>query len=111
MTLFVPQAPVVAPPSVSRGLLPLIGNTPLVELTKLDAGTSRLFLKIESANPGGFQLRNGQCGGGWIGQVAFIHGSARAYSLQRHDGHCLVNIDGDMGVELNGKQRGDKKRD
>jgi cystathionine beta-synthase len=53
MTLFVPQAPVVAPPRVSRGLLPLIGNTPLVELTKLDAGTSRLFLKLESANPGG----------------------------------------------------------
>jgi len=33
--------------------LPLIGNTPLVELTRLDAGPCRLFLKVESANPGG----------------------------------------------------------
>ena len=53
MTLQVSHAPVPAPPRVARGLLPLIGNTPLVEITKLDAGSSRLFLKLESANPGG----------------------------------------------------------
>jgi len=53
MTLFVSPTPTLGPPRVARGLLPLIGNTPLVELTKLDAGRSRLFLKIESANPGG----------------------------------------------------------
>lgn len=34
-------------------LLALIGNTPLVELTRLDAGPCRLFLKLELANPGG----------------------------------------------------------
>ena len=53
MTLFVSPTPTLAPPPVALGLLPLIGNTPLVELTKLDAHPSRLFLKIESANPGG----------------------------------------------------------
>ena len=42
-----------APPRPVRGLLTLIGNTPLVELTKLDVGSSRVFLKLESANPGG----------------------------------------------------------
>jgi cystathionine beta-synthase len=34
-------------------LLDLIGNTPLVEVTKLDTGPCRLFLKLESANPSG----------------------------------------------------------
>jgi len=31
----------------------MIGNTPLVEVTRLDAGPCRLFLKLESQNPGG----------------------------------------------------------
>lgn len=34
-------------------VLDLIGNTPLVEVTRLDAGPCRLFLKLESANPSG----------------------------------------------------------
>src|ERR671910_2927305 len=34
-------------------LLELIGNTPLVEVTRLDTGPCRLFLKLESANPSG----------------------------------------------------------
>ena len=33
--------------------LDLIGNTPLVELTRLDTGPCRLFAKLESQNPGG----------------------------------------------------------
>jgi cystathionine beta-synthase len=37
----------------AANLLALIGNTPLVELTRLDAGPCRLFLKLELANPGG----------------------------------------------------------
>jgi len=37
----------------AASLLALIGNTPLVELTRLDAGPCRLFLKLELANPGG----------------------------------------------------------
>ena len=34
-------------------LLDLIGNTPLVEVTRLEAGHCRLFLKLEQQNPGG----------------------------------------------------------
>ncbi len=34
-------------------VLETIGNTPMVEATRLDAGTCRLFLKLESQNPGG----------------------------------------------------------
>ncbi|MGE5617059.1 MAG: pyridoxal-phosphate dependent enzyme [Bacillota bacterium] len=34
-------------------ILALIGNTPLVEVTRLDAGPCRLFLKLENQNPGG----------------------------------------------------------
>jgi len=39
--------------TTSVGLLPLIGGTPLVELTKFDTGPCRLFVKMESQNPGG----------------------------------------------------------
>src|SRR5438477_11133418 len=34
-------------------VLSLIGNTPLIELTRLDTGRCRLFVKLESQNPGG----------------------------------------------------------
>jgi len=37
----------------ARQVLDLIGNTPLVEVTRMDAGKCRLFLKMESQNPGG----------------------------------------------------------
>ncbi|HEX4986683.1 MAG TPA: pyridoxal-phosphate dependent enzyme [Burkholderiales bacterium] len=37
----------------AQKLLDLIGNTPLVEVTRMDAGACRLFLKLESQNPGG----------------------------------------------------------
>jgi cystathionine beta-synthase len=34
-------------------VLGLIGNTPMVEATRLDTGPCRLFLKLENQNPGG----------------------------------------------------------
>ena len=34
-------------------VLHLIGNTPLIEVTRLDRGPCRLFLKLENQNPGG----------------------------------------------------------
>ena len=34
-------------------VLKLIGNTPLVEVTRFDTGPCTLFLKLESQNPGG----------------------------------------------------------
>src|SRR5215470_4797378 len=36
-----------------RNLLEMIGNTPLVEVSRLDTGPCRLFLKLENQNPGG----------------------------------------------------------
>jgi cystathionine beta-synthase len=42
---------VIAP--VARGLVELIGNTPLVRVGCFDTGGSELWLKLESANPGG----------------------------------------------------------
>lgn len=34
-------------------VLSLIGNTPLIQVTRLDTGLCQLFLKLESQNPGG----------------------------------------------------------
>ena len=34
-------------------VLELIGNTPLVELSRIDAGICQLFVKLENQNPGG----------------------------------------------------------
>lgn len=46
-----PDAPVLSRPSGS--LLDLIGKTPMVEVTRIDTGPCRLFLKLEAQNPGG----------------------------------------------------------
>ena len=37
----------------ARSVIDLIGNTPLVRVTRLDTGPCELFLKLESQNPGG----------------------------------------------------------
>jgi len=37
----------------ARSALALIGNTPMVELTRFDTGPCRLFVKLENQNPGG----------------------------------------------------------
>jgi cystathionine beta-synthase len=47
-----PPAEAVALPAV-RGVLPLIGNTPLVRLEKFDTGVCELFVKLENQNPAG----------------------------------------------------------
>jgi cystathionine beta-synthase len=39
--------------SASKSVLELIGNTPMVEFTRLDTGPCRLFAKLENQNPGG----------------------------------------------------------
>ena len=36
-----------------KSMIELIGNTPMVELTRLDTGKCRLFVKLENINPGG----------------------------------------------------------
>ncbi|MCC7267833.1 MAG: cystathionine beta-synthase [Caulobacteraceae bacterium] len=42
-----------ASPAPARSALELIGHTPMLELTGFDTGPCRLFVKLESANPGG----------------------------------------------------------
>ena len=46
-----------APPSTARNkppaILSLIGDTPLVEITKIDTGPCQLFVKLENQNPTG----------------------------------------------------------
>jgi cystathionine beta-synthase len=39
--------------STYSNVLEMIGNTPMVEVTRLETGPCRLFLKLESQNPGG----------------------------------------------------------
>jgi len=43
----------LTPPPVAASALELIGATPMVELHGFEAGRCRLFVKLESANPGG----------------------------------------------------------
>ena len=38
---------------VNSNVLDMIGNTPMIEVTKFDTGKCRLFLKLENQNPGG----------------------------------------------------------
>ena len=45
------RADASVPPQPAKSPLSLIGNTPMVEITKLDAGPCQLFLKLESAIP------------------------------------------------------------
>jgi cystathionine beta-synthase len=45
------EHPTLSAPSGS--LLELIGKTPMVEVTRMDTGLCRLFLKLEAQNPGG----------------------------------------------------------
>jgi cystathionine beta-synthase len=45
------KPPPLGPPA--RSAIDLIGRTPMVELTDFDTGPCRLFVKLESANPGG----------------------------------------------------------
>ena len=39
--------------TISPSVLELIGGTPMVQTQRLDTGRCELFLKLESANPGG----------------------------------------------------------
>src|SRR4051812_13120091 len=41
------------PASAMSDVLSLIGNTPLVRITRIDTGPCELFLKLENQNPGG----------------------------------------------------------
>ena len=36
-----------------KTVIDLIGNSPIIEVTNMETGPCRLFLKLESLNPGG----------------------------------------------------------
>ena len=42
-----------SPVSAYRNVLETIGKTPLIEVSRLETGSCRLFLKLENQNPGG----------------------------------------------------------
>src|SRR5882724_3188461 len=48
-----PVAWEIRPMPTFRNVLAMIGNTPLVEVARIDTGKCRLFLKLENQNPGG----------------------------------------------------------
>ena len=39
--------------TIHHSVLELIGRTPMLKTQRLDSGVCELFLKLESANPGG----------------------------------------------------------
>ena len=49
------SSPIVLPTSPNRppAILSLIGNTPLVEITRMETGPCQLFVKLENQNPTG----------------------------------------------------------
>lgn len=53
ITVMLASTSVVKPPPVETDILALIGNTPLLQLSGFDTGPCRLFLKLETQNPGG----------------------------------------------------------
>ena len=39
--------------NVTNSVLDMLGNTPMIEITKINTGKCRLFVKLENQNPGG----------------------------------------------------------
>ncbi|WP_349680885.1 pyridoxal-phosphate dependent enzyme, partial [Dysgonomonas sp. UBA7698] len=39
--------------NVTNSVLDMVGNTPMIEITKINTGKCRLFVKLENQNPGG----------------------------------------------------------
>src|SRR3982751_3534153 len=46
-------SPTLLTATVSRDVLSLIGNPPIVQITRFDTGPCSLFVKLENQNPGG----------------------------------------------------------
>lgn len=39
--------------NVTNSVLDILGNTPMIEITKINTGKCRLFVKLENQNPEG----------------------------------------------------------
>jgi len=78
-------------PAIPSTVLDLIGNTPIVELQGFDAGPCRVFLKLESQNPGG-SIKDRMA-------LAMVTAAERSGELQ--PGHTIVEATaGNTGIGL-----------
>ncbi|MFL5353343.1 pyridoxal-phosphate dependent enzyme [Archangium sp.] len=78
------------PPPVD--LLGLIGNTPMVKVSRLDTGPCELFLKLENQNPGGsIKDRIG---------LSMISAAEKAGQLGPHQMHLVEATAGNTGLGL-----------
>jgi len=73
-------------------LIGLIGNTPMVKVSRLDTGPCELFLKLESHNPGGsIKDRIG---------LSMISAAEKAGQLGAHQKHLVEATAGNTGLGL-----------
>ena len=81
----------VQPPA--RSVLDLIGQTPMVEVSRFDTGRCRLFLKLESQNPGG-SIKEGILGGSSTGTLL---AAALRYCREQSEPRRVVSFVCDSG--------------
>jgi cystathionine beta-synthase len=87
-------------PAAVEGALALIGATPMVRVRRLDTGPCELFLKLESANPGGsIKDRIG------LSMIAAAERDGRLGGGQRHLVEATAGNTG-LGLALVAAQRG-----
>src|SRR5258708_9400174 len=79
------------PLNAADGVLRLIGNTPLIEITRLDRGCCRLFVKLEGQNPGGSIKDRAEL---WMGTAVEGDGSVGA------GGRLVEETAGNTGLGL-----------
>src|SRR5512139_764534 len=90
--------PLASPPAA--GALELVGRTPMVRTRRLDAGPCELFLKLESANPGGsIKDRIG------LSMIAAAERDGRLGGERRHLVEATAGNTG-LGLALVAAQRG-----
>ncbi|XXY79469.1 pyridoxal-phosphate dependent enzyme [Sorangium sp. So ce295] len=79
-------------PAPAENIVALIGHTPMIQVTQLDAGPCELFLKMESQNPGGsIKDRIG---------LSMIEAAERAGQLGGERRHVVEATAGNTGLGL-----------
>ncbi|MCI0363793.1 MAG: pyridoxal-phosphate dependent enzyme [Phycisphaerales bacterium] len=79
-------------PPVHHNVLEMIGATPMLELRKMDAGKCRLFVKMESANPGN-SIKDRIA-------VSMVEQAERDGRLVPGKGHIIEATAGNTGIAL-----------
>ncbi|WP_242336127.1 MULTISPECIES: cystathionine beta-synthase [unclassified Anaeromyxobacter] len=92
--------PAPTAPSPADGALALVGGTPMVRVRQLDTGPCELYLKLESANPGGsIKDRIG------VSMIAAAERDGKLHAGQRHLVEATAGNTG-LGLALVASQRG-----